>query len=73
MFKIPDDQERAELYGEEPEDRCQVDGCPRLADYEAWMRRRDAMGLPSGLIVLVQICEEHKTHPYLIANEHARS
>lgn len=71
MFRIPDDQELAEMRGAEPEDQCQVQGCPRLAYYEAWMRKRDPMGLPSGLLVLVQICKEHKTHPYLVANEHA--
>lgn len=44
--------------------------CPNPAVYETWYRRRDPLlGTPSGHLVKVCICEEHKTHPFLCANE----
>jgi Lar family restriction alleviation protein len=55
---------------EEPTIKCDVvTGCTNDAVYDGWYRRRDGRGLPSGHIIRVYICEEHKTHPWLCANE----
>jgi hypothetical protein len=44
--------------------------CSNDAVYEGWYRRRDPLlGTPSGHIIRVFICEEHKSHPWLCANE----
>lgn len=57
---------------EPPVIKCEIgDGaCPNNAVYEAWWRRRDPfLGTPTGHLVKLYICEEHKTHPFLVANE----
>jgi len=54
----------------EDEEHCAVQGCPHEIKYEAWMRHRDPFTQKAnGHISLVAICEEHKTHPWLCANE----
>lgn len=55
-----------------PEDapRCEIAGCTNEPVYNAWLRNRDPFTRnPTGLISQVSICEEHKTHPWLCANE----
>lgn len=60
--QLPEDEYRCELGEDGP--------CPNTAVYEAWYRRRDPiLGTPSGHLVKVCICEEHKNHPFLCANE----
>jgi hypothetical protein len=52
------------------EARCEIHGCPNDPVYEAWMRPRDPFTqTPTGMIVRVTICEEHKSHPWLCANQ----
>lgn len=59
------------LVVEPPTVPCEVPGgCPNPAVYEAWWRKRDPfLGTPTGHLARVCICEEHKTHPFLVCNE----
>lgn len=54
---------------EKAEFRCEITGCTEEAIYEGWFRLRDCLGLPTGHLVLMQICSTHSTHPWLVANE----
>lgn len=76
------DEERIANFGEDPKAKtvryvaevplipCEFPDCLNEAAYEGWYRRRDPLlGTPSGHIVYIAFCEEHKTHPYLCANE----
>ena len=50
--------------------QCEITGCEETAVYEGWGRVHDPiLGKPTGLMQLVHVCEEHKTHPQLVANE----
>lgn len=50
--------------------RCEIQGCPEEPVFQAWMRHRDPFTQkPNGVISIVDICEGHKTHPWLCANE----
>lgn len=40
---------------------CDVAGCDNPAEYEGWWRAKDFTGNATGLIRLVQVCEEHRT------------
>lgn len=57
---------------EPPEIKCEL-CAPESAEnavYEAWLRKRDPfLGTPTGHLIKVYICEEHKAHPFLCANE----
>lgn len=54
----------------EPNEPCAITGCPNRSDYEAWARLRDpVLGKPTSHLQKVTVCEEHKTHPWLCANE----
>lgn len=57
---------------EPPPITCEVGNgsCPNPAVYEAWWRARDPfLGTPTGHLAKICICEEHKTHPFLVCNE----
>lgn len=55
---------------EPPPILCEVPGCSNPAVYEAWWRSRDPfLGTPTGHLMKICICEEHKTHPFLVCNE----
>jgi hypothetical protein len=54
---------------ERPEDHCFVSGCEKLPKYETYARNHDGLGLPTGLVFLVRVCEEHTSHPWLCANQ----
>ncbi len=71
ISELRDFLRQQDLDGDDSDDveRCEVGGCPKLAAYEAWYRVHDPFGLPTGLLQKVQICEEHKTHPHLVANQ----
>lgn len=56
---------------EPPKFVCEVvSGCTNEAVYEGWYRKRDpCLGTPTGHLIHIAICEAHKTHPWLCANE----
>jgi hypothetical protein len=59
----------AALRGEDWEP-CAITGCIERAAWEAWARVRDPFTMkPTGHLQKVTVCEEHKTHPWLCANE----
>jgi hypothetical protein len=49
--------------------KCDVHGCEYTAVYETWARNHDSMGLPTGMNIRVHVCEEHKSHPWLVCNQ----
>ena len=63
------DSDTCPHYEVESKFRCEISGCKEEAVYEGWLRLRDCLGIPTGHLVLVQICSTHKTHPWLVANE----
>lgn len=55
---------------EPPSVRCEFPNCKDEAVYEGWYRPRDPFLLKStGRIVLIQFCEQHKSHPWLCVND----
>jgi hypothetical protein len=49
-------------------EKCFVSDCYQPVGYEGWARNHDCVGMPTGLVIKVLICEQHKTHPWLCAN-----
>ena len=46
---------------------CFVKGCAKNPTFQRWARHHNESNVPTGIIDLVSVCEEHKDHPWLCA------
>ena len=46
-----------EVYSHGP---CQVHDCKNSAAYEGWYNSKDFAGVPTGMMKLIRVCEDHR-------------